>query len=273
VATRPKCHPRAQPPRYRLGTTAPARRLDGWLERRAPISTTDAAGTTEAADPTDELLGDGADAPETPADALPDAAVATGDHARSLGVGARVSLFAMTDGFVDVILGALRTVDSGSLHVVTDDVSTLVMGPEDEVLRYLRDLIAAAASVEPGTHMGVQIMLSRGCPGAVDDAFDPNEPLPVIERIELIPTGLRAAAHWALYPLGVAGHMPAIEGVIADAQASGLTVELERFVTRLEGDVAEVLSTVGAAWTTVGAAVPHVVTHLTLSLDSPTPDR
>jgi uncharacterized protein YqgV (UPF0045/DUF77 family) len=234
------------------------------------VSTSDVSDPTDVAAPVDldDELADMAGTTDV-TDVLPDTGVDTDHHARALGVGARVSLFAMTDGFVEVILGALQAVDAGPLEVTTDDVSTLVMGPEDEVLRYLRDLIAAADAVQPGAHLGVQVLLSRGCPGAVAEPLEPGARLPRVERIELIPTGLRAAAHWALYPLGVAGHMPAIEGVIADAQASGLAVELERFVTRLDGDVAEILSTVAAAWTTVGSEVPHVTTHVTFSINSP----
>jgi uncharacterized protein YqgV (UPF0045/DUF77 family) len=234
------------------------------------VSTSDVSDPTDVAAPVDldDELADMTGSTDV-TDVLPDTGVDTDHHARALGVGARVSLFAMTDGFVEVILGALHAVDAGPLEVTTDDVSTLVMGPEDEVLRYLRDLIAAADAVQPGTHLGVQVLLSRGCPGAVAEPLEPGARLPRVERIELIPTGLRAAAHWALYPLGVAGHMPAIEGVIADAQASGLAVEPERFVTRLDGDVAEILSTVAAAWTTVGSEVPHVTTHVTFSINSP----
>lgn len=237
------------------------------------MSTSDVTDPTDLTTPLDldDELSD-VDGASDVTDVLPDTGVDTDHHARALGIGARVSLFAMSDAFVEVILGALRSVDAGPLEVTTDDVSTLVMGPEDEVLRYLRDLIAAADAIQPGTHLGVQVLLSRGCPGAVAEPLEPGAPLPRVERIELIPTGLRAAAHWALYPLGVAGHMPAIEAVIADAQASGLAVDLERFVTRLEGDVAEILSTVAAAWTTVGAEVPHVTTHVTFSLSSPSAD-
>ena len=39
---------------------------------------------------------------------------------------------------------------------------------------------------------------------------------------------------------------------------------------RLEGDLSEVVATAVEAWSTVGAHLSHVVTHLTLSVGSPT---
>jgi energy-coupling factor transport system substrate-specific component len=187
----------------------------------------------------------------------------------ALGVGMRVALHPMAEGFIDVILGALDEVDAGDLAVTTTDVSTLVMGPEPALARWLRDLVLAADRRADGAHLVLNVLLSRGCPGAV--RCDPSAlpALPAVDPVDRPPTGLRAAAHWALYPLGGEGHMAAIERAIDAAASPTLEVTPDRFVTRLDGDLAQVVGAAVDAWTAAGAVVPHVTSHLFLSIRSP----
>ncbi|MBZ2199102.1 Ykof family thiamine-binding protein [Occultella gossypii] len=187
------------------------------------------------------------------------------------GVGARFTLLPLTDRFVEVITDALAVDRPAGLEVVTDDVSTFVRGTESDVVGYLTAVIARAART--GVHTVAQVLLSRGCPGEVacevadGVAFAP-------ERLAPIPaTGLRAAAHWSLYPLhdGPDGdHMSAIYAAIDGARERGTLTRSEHFATRLDGDLADVLTTIGDAWLTVGRSVRHVATHATISLNSPT---
>ena len=60
-----------------------------------------------------------------------------------------------------------------------------------------------------------------------------------------------------------------IYAAIDRARDNGTFVASEHFVTRLAGDLGEVLATVVAGWTGVGRSVQHVTSHLTLSLNSP----
>jgi energy-coupling factor transport system substrate-specific component len=193
----------------------------------------------------------------------------------ALGVGLRFSLHPMTERFVDVILGALDAVDTTGVTVTTTDVSTHVAGVEAHLARYVRDAVLAALGRLGDGHLAVNLLLSRGCPGAV--RCDPGalQTLPVVEPVGLDAAGVRATAHWALYPLGEAaggaggGHMEAIERGIAATERDGTFVRVERFVTRLEGDLADVLGSVFDAWTAAGAVVPHVTSHVFLSIGSP----
>ncbi len=98
--------------------------------------------------------------------------------------GAQVSLYPMTDGFVDVILSSLSALDPwrDQLRIETDDISTLIVGPPEVLFPALRDLYARAA--ETGTHIVLRATLSRGCPGEPDDPIcqtgalaNPEEPL------------------------------------------------------------------------------------------------
>lgn len=203
----------------------------------------------------------------------PSTAASTPDPTR-FGIGARITLAVMRDDYIDVILGVLREADATGLDVSTGDVSTYIAGGEADILRYLTQLVSAAG--RSGAHVSAAIHLSRGCPGEVICEL-PGGVGPLRSDIpELQTTGVRASAEWALYPLedtardGVApDHMRDIYAAIDFARSNGTFVESEHFVTRLEGDVADVLATVAAGWILVGRTVQHVTAHVTLSVNSP----
>lgn len=187
-------------------------------------------------------------------------------------MGARFSIHPMADDFVDLILGALESVEPGGLTVETDTVSTYLAGPEDDLVRYIVEATAAVA--RSGVHTVAQVLLSRGCPGEMTCELSEGElPVPA-ELTPPLATGLRAEADWSLYPLSDGGegidHMAEIEKAITDARRRGVEVDPRHYATRLRGDLAEVVSAACQAWMAAGASVPHVTTHLTLSLNSPT---
>lgn len=98
--------------------------------------------------------------------------------------------------------------------------------------------------------------------------------LPTPSAVEVAPTGVPAVAQWSLYPLLDGGspagdHMAPIEAAIEAAQRRGIATVPSHYATKLTGDIAEVLATAVDAWAGVGATVPHVVTHLTVSVGSP----
>jgi len=189
-----------------------------------------------------------------------------------LGIGARFSLHPHRDDFVDVIVDALDSAEADDVEVTTDDVTTFVRGTEDAVVRYLFDALRAAA--EAGGHLVAHLHLSRGCPGEVasrvpDDVLHAVPPVPFLPRC-----GMPTAAHWSLYPLddGTPGrpgdHMATIAAAV-EAAHRRVDVTPERFVTRLDGDLADVLTTVVEGWLTAARTVRHVVTHATLVVSSP----
>ena len=76
----------------------------------------------------------------------------------------------------------------------------------------------------------------------------------------------------ALYPLldgGHGSHMHHIEAAIERARQRGTAATAAHYATRLSGDLADVLATAADAWAAVGTQVPHVVSHLTVSVGSP----
>ncbi len=200
---------------------------------------------------------------------------------QQLGIGARFSLHPHTDDFVAVILGALDdAVQAGlteGLVLETDDVSTYVgttaWPAEQRLVRYLSAVVAAAHRRSERGHVVAQLLLSRGCPGEVSCDLSVTG-LPAATPVDVPATGIDAVAQWSLYPLLDAGsdhgdHMAHIESAISRARQRGTAAGAAHYATRLTGDLAEVIATAADAWAEVGARVPHVVSHLTVSVGSP----
>lgn len=187
------------------------------------------------------------------------------------GVGARFTLSVYDSDYVRIILRALDAVDRAGLTIETNDISTFVGGPEQRVLEFVRDVIAGAAG--SGAHLSAAILLSRGCPGELACALPTGVSALGSDPVLLQPTGVRARAHWSLYPLldgGASGdHMTPIYAAIEGAKAAGVYSGSDHFATRLDGDLAEVLTTAANGWIGVGGVVQHVTTHLTVSINSP----
>ena len=187
------------------------------------------------------------------------------------GVGARFTLSVYSSKYVDVILEALRKADATDLLIETDDISTFVSGSEQRIMEYLHAVIAVAAS--SGEHISATILLSRGCPGELQCELPPDHPAVGASPVVLQRDGIRARAHWSLYPLldgtSDGDHMAPIYEAIEHAKGSGIYSGSDHYATRLDGDLADVLSTVANGWIGVGHVVQHVATHVTVSINSP----
>lgn len=196
--------------------------------------------------------------------------------------GAQISLYPMTDGFVDVILGSLDALDPwrDRLRIETDDISTLIVGPPEVLFPALRDLYAKAAST--GHHVVLRATLSRGCPGEPDDPIcqtgalaNPAQPLTerqteALTAIAAAPTKDQTAdAQFSLYVMGAGDHMAEIMGCIDFLKQSGTFDRSKNFCTRLTGDAGPVFATLQEAFCRFGPPNGHVTVDLTVSANSP----
>jgi hypothetical protein len=196
--------------------------------------------------------------------------------------GAQVSLYPMTDGFVDVILSSLSALDPwrDRLRIETDDISTLIVGPPEILFCALRDLYVATAGT--GTHVVLRATLSRGCPGEPDDPIcqtnalaNPSEPLAARQGRALATladapdTGQIADAQFSLYVIGAGDHMAEIMGCIDFLKQSGTFDRSKNFCTRLTGDAGSVFATLEQAFCQFGPPQGHVTIDLTVSANSP----
>ena len=196
--------------------------------------------------------------------------------------GAQVSLYPMTDGFVDVILSSLSALDPyrDRLRIETDDISTLIVGPPEVLFPALRDLYVAAAASRQ--HVVLRATLSRGCPGEPDDPIcqtgalaNPSEPLEsrqagaLAALTEAPMTGETARAQFSLYVMGAGDHMAEIMGCIDFLKSSGCFDRSKNFCTRLIGDSGPVFATLQEAFCRFGPPAGHVTIDLTVSANSP----
>ena len=196
--------------------------------------------------------------------------------------GAQVSLYPMTDDFVGVILGAIGALEPYRPHfrIETDDISTLLVGPPDQLFPAMRDLFLAAAG--RGAHCVLAATVSRGCPGEPDDPIctpvggtSHDQPLEVrianaVKHVQEAPTtGQAVAAQFSLYPLGSGHHMDEIYGCIDFLKQSGVFDRSKNFCTKLRGDAGPVFATLSEAFLRFGAPQRHVALDLKLSANSP----
>lgn len=197
--------------------------------------------------------------------------------------GAQISLYPMTDDFVGIILDAIRALEPyrPNFRIETDDVSTLIVGPPDQLFPAMRDLFVAATG--RGVHCVLAATVSRGCPGEPDDPIctpieGSHHDRPLGERIaaavahvEAAPlTGQIVAAQFSLYPLGSGHHMDEIYGCIEFLKKSGVFDRSKNFCTKLRGDAGPVFATLSEAFLRFGAPQGHVALDLKVSANSPT---
>lgn len=196
--------------------------------------------------------------------------------------GAQISLYPMTDDFVDVIGGALGALDRRRerLRVETDDISTLLVGPPEALFPAIRDLYVAAAATR--RHCVLHATLSRGCPGEPDDPIcrtgalaNPDEPLAGRQKAALASvrdapaTGEEARAQCSLYVMGSGDHMTEIAGCIEFLRGSGVFDRSKNFCTRLAGDAGPVFAALAEGFCRFGPPEGHVTMDLTVSANSP----
>jgi energy-coupling factor transport system substrate-specific component len=195
--------------------------------------------------------------------------------------GAQLSLYPMSDDYVGIILGALHALDPYRPHgrIETDDLSTLVVGPPDQLFPAMRDLFLGAAAT--GCHCVLSATVSRGCPGEPDDAICTPRTVPrphsletrIAGAIQAVakaePTGRPVAAQFSLYPLGPDDYMDEIYGCIAFLNDSGVFGIAKNFCTKLRGDAGPVFTALGEAFLNFGPSDGHVALDLTVSANSP----
>ena len=196
--------------------------------------------------------------------------------------GAQISLYPMSDGFIDIITTAIGALEPyrDRLRTETDDVSTLMIGPPDALTGAMRDMFVSAATT--GAHSVIHVTWSRGCPGGPQIPEDDAQVDPIavgdlaarqaaaLAALDAAPvTGEEATAQLSLYVMGQGRHMDEILGCIDFLSKSGVFVVEKNFCTKLRGDAGRVFATVSEALYRFGPPDGHVTLDLTVSAHSP----
>jgi energy-coupling factor transport system substrate-specific component len=197
--------------------------------------------------------------------------------------GAQISLYPMSNAFVDIIIDAIEALSPWRerLKMETDDLSTVLIGPPEALIGGMRDLFVKAAA--GGTHCVLHATLSRGCPGGPQlPGNDGDAQSLAVGSLEVrkakaqaavskaVQTGQPVTAQFALYVMGEGEHMREIMGCIDFLKGSGVFDREKNFVTKLRGDAGPVFTTLGEALYRFGPTEGHVTLDLTVAANSPT---
>lgn len=183
-------------------------------------------------------------------------------------VGCRFSVFPMTDRFVEVIMGALRSVDTTKVWIQTDDVSTCVRGRMEHVFDVTRAIFAHAAA--SGVHTVLQGTYSIGCPGDSDaDVYMDEDPTTLNSDIGKH-AHIETACQFALYPLGTDNYMEVIYGEVQRAKAAGTFNGSVHYASRLDGALSQVFESLQDAFQhAIQSDHSHLVMTAVVSAHSP----
>ncbi|MUV38836.1 putative HMP/thiamine-binding protein YkoF [Lentibacillus sp. JNUCC-1] len=182
-------------------------------------------------------------------------------------VGASFSIHPMSDDFVDIIMGALKEVDTSKVWLETDDVSTTVRGKSVHIFDVTKALFMHAAKT--GKHVAFQATYSVGCPGDSEgDVYLEVDEVPLNEE-KVRDWKQYVAAKFSLYPLGGGNYMDAIYQQI-EAMKEYVTVSHAHYATKLEGDASQVFAGLENVFNaTVEGGSSHTVMTVSISANSP----
>lgn len=196
--------------------------------------------------------------------------------------GVQFSIYPMTNDFVGAISQGLTVLEPyrDHLRIETDDVSTLVVGPADQLFAAMRDFYVEVA--RSGVHCVLSATVSRGCPGEPDDPICHGGTVtgarrPLAERttearhavVRAPIYGLPVSGQVSLYVMGTGDHMGEIGGCIDFLKASGVFDCSKHFCTKVAGDAGPVFEALNQSFLRFGPSEGHVTLDITISANSP----
>ena len=194
--------------------------------------------------------------------------------------GVQFSLYPMVADFVPAIMRGIGALDAyPALRRETDNLSTLLVGPPDDLVPALRDCFLAAARA--GDHVVMSGTLSRGCPGESDDpiciapALPPPRPDENAADVALSrfkprqPAVIKTFAQISLYPLGTEAHMARIGSCIDFLKRAGVFDRSKHFCSKIAGDAEDVFAAIERCYLDFAPLSAHVVLTFTISAHSP----
>jgi len=181
--------------------------------------------------------------------------------------GVSFSVYPMSDQFVDIILGALKEVDTSKVWMKTDDVTTTIRGKIGHVFDVSKAIFLHAATT--GEHVGYQATYSLGCPGdSAGDVFMAEDDI-LMNATQTNSIKQPVAAKFSLYPLGGGDYMDVIYKQI-EAMKEHVDVSHSHYSTRLDGDSVAVFDGLEKVFrATVEGGSSHTVMTVSISANSP----
>jgi len=199
--------------------------------------------------------------------------------------GCRFSLSVMSDNYANMILNAIKKVDTAKVWSRTDSLSTIYCGKRIHVIDAVK---ACFAEINDGnTHITMEMTFSKGCPGDVDADSYLSEDKGEFQPTAGIGTGgtarycgsdvlinnttrkFNVLSKIAFYPLGTLDYMDHIAYVVNRAIERSLYRKSGHYATELEGDINDIFDYFNDIMEYAEANISHYVLQCTLSVNSP----
>ena len=179
--------------------------------------------------------------------------------------GCRFSLSIMSDGYISMILNAIKNVNTQNVWSATDALSTVYRGRRIHVVDAIKGFFANA--YDEGAHMTLEATFSRGSPADIDGdcVFASSS-----ERLNQTDKKFPVICKAALYPLGVCEYSAHIAHAISLAEKQGVLKRVSHYAYELEGDVHDLFDYFDEVMAYAEEGVDHYVLQVTLSVNSPT---
>jgi len=186
--------------------------------------------------------------------------------------GCSFSVYPMSDRFVDLIISAIKKVDTSKVWMKTDKVSTIARGRIPHIFDVSQAIFLDVA--KSGEHTVYSATFSVGCPGDTEGhTFMAKDDTPMNTNV-ISGIDQKVSAKFALYPMGGGNYMDLIYEQIEAMKKHGLDVNLTHYETMLEGSAVDVftgLKRVFEAMEEAGSS--HTIMTVTISANSPSPDN
>lgn len=182
--------------------------------------------------------------------------------------GCSFSIHPMRDDFIEIIMGALKNVDTSKVWMQTDEVTTLVRGRIPHVFDVTKAIFLHAAKT--GAHVAFEATYSVGCPGDTAGDVYMAEDDNVLNKKNVDVIKQEAATKFALYPLGGGDYMEQIYTQIEAMKQHGVEVSGTHYATRLDGEVVNIFNGLEKVFIDMEeSGSSHTVMTVSMSANSP----
>ncbi len=152
--------------------------------------------------------------------------------------GIRFSLLPMSDDYIDIILGAIKKVNTDNIYSQTDHTSTVYRGIDIHVIDALK--AAFIHSYREKTHLVMQATFSKGCPGDKEVDFKLCDQRDKANEALISDSHFNVLVKFSLYPLGKADYMKDIYEIVEHSKEMNVYDGSGHYVTFLRGDVQDI---------------------------------
>ena len=182
--------------------------------------------------------------------------------------GCRFSISEMSDNYIELILGAIKKVDTSKVWSKTDKLSTLYRGKAVHVEDAVKACFVNA--YYENVHMTMECTFSKGCPGDVEaDSFMAEDDV-LMNEPKIKDIHFPVTCKISLYPMGISDYMKHIAEIVNHSIDLGIYAGSTHYCTLIECDVQDLFSYISYVNDYCGKNIKHYVFEVTMSVNSPT---